>query len=292
MRLSRQAQETRLRREDGAGFANTLFNRAEWHYYSNSGARAIGARLYSPASDGSVAAIDIVLVQKILVGAIIGYLLGSIPCAHIAARLRGRDIFATGSALAGTANVYWNIGRRSGVLVFTGDVTKGAAAALAARALDMPEHLALIVAGAAILGHWKSIFAGFRGGDGMATLMGLTVAMDIDPWPWFALVCIATGLAFVMLLWRNAYRSAWGIVACFALMCSLSLAYDAERTLVLGLTVLASLVLLRSTLTQRRRSLALSGEKELAEDIEEDIDDGLDLDDDIDGEADLTPRNG
>ena len=236
-----------------------------------------------------MAPIDVVLVQKIVAAVFIGYLLGSIPCAHIAARRRGKDIFSTGSTLAGTANVYWNIGRRSGALVFAGDVAKGAAAVLFARVLEMPEHLTLIVAGAAILGHWKSVFAGFRGGDGMATLIGLTIAMEIDPWPWLALAGIATGLAVVMLLLRIAYRSACGVAACFTLMLSLSLAYETERVLVLGLTFLASLVLLRSTLTQRRRGLAQNGDDE---EMALDMEDGLDLDEDPDGDADLTPGKG
>ena len=232
-----------------------------------------------------MAAIDVVLVLEILTAVFAGYLLGSIPCALIAARLRGRNIFETGSTLAGMANVFWNIGRRTGTLVFVGDVAKGSAAVLAAtRVLDVPEHLVLIVAGAAILGHWKSLFAGFRGGDGMATLMGLTMAME----PQLAPIGIATGLAFVLLLWRTPYRSAWGIVACFTLMLVLSLTMQTERGLVLGLTFLASLVLLRSTLT-RRRSLARNGDK----DVDLDLDDGIDLDDgDLDGEADLLPRNG
>ncbi len=227
--------------------------------------------------------IDLVLVQKILAAVFVGYLLGSIPCAHIVARLRGRDIFATGSTLAGTANVYWNVGRRSGALVFAGDVAKGAAAVMVARLLEVPEHLVLVVAGAAILGHWKSIFARFRGGDGMVTLMGLTIAMME---PRLALVGVVTGLIFVALLWRTTYRSAWGIVACFTIMLVLSFSYQMERGVVLGLTFLAAMVVLRSTLTQWRRGAANEGVKGL------DANDDLDLDDDLDGDADFAPRNG
>lgn len=227
--------------------------------------------------------IDFVLVQKIIAAVFVGYLLGSIPCAHIVARLRGRDIFSTGSTLAGTANVYWNIGRRSGALVFAGDVAKGASAVMVARLLEVPEHMTLAVAGAAILGHWKSIFSRFRGGDGMVTLMGLTIAMME---PRLALVGVVTGLIFVALLWRTTYRSAWGIVACFTIMLVLSFSYQMERGLVLGLTFLAAMVVLRSTLTQRRRGMVREGNKEL------DTDEDLDLDDDLDGDADFAPRNG
>jgi glycerol-3-phosphate acyltransferase PlsY len=235
-------------------------------------------------ADEYVVPFDVVLVLEILAAVFVGYLLGSIPCAHIAARLRGRDIFETGSTLAGAANVFWNIGPRTGTLVFAGDVAKGAAAVLiATRVLGVPDHLVLIVAGAAILGHWKSVFSGFRGGDGMATLMGLTIAME----PRLAPIGVVTGLAFVLLLWRTSYRSAWGIVACFTLMLALSLFYQMERGLVLGLTFLASLVLLRSTLTRRRRGVGTSGDK----DIDLDLDEELDLEGDLDGDPDLRPRS-
>ena len=227
--------------------------------------------------------IDFVLVQKIIAAVVAGYLLGSIPCAYIVARLRGRDIFSTGSTLAGTANVYWNIGRRLGVLVFAGDVAKGAASVLIAKWLDVPEHMVLVVAAAAILGHWKCIFSRFRGGDGMVTLVGLTIAI-IDPR--LALVAVVTGLTFVALMWRNPYRSAWGIIAGFTLMLVFSFAYDIERGLVLGLTFLASMVVLRSTLTQRRRGMARGVVKDL------DGNEDLGLDDDLDGDADFAPRKG
>ena len=60
------------------------------------------------------------LIQKLLAAIVVGYLLGSIPLAHLMARRRGIDIFATGSTRAGTANIFWNISRRNGILVFAG----------------------------------------------------------------------------------------------------------------------------------------------------------------------------
>ena len=47
----------------------------------------------------------LVLVQKVLMAVAAGYLLGALPFAQIASRLRGFDVFDTGSTLAGTANV-------------------------------------------------------------------------------------------------------------------------------------------------------------------------------------------
>jgi len=220
--------------------------------------------------------IDYVIIQKVIAAVLVGYLLGSIPFALIAARLRGVDIFSTGSQMAGTANVFWNIGRRTGTLVFIGDVAKGSAAVIIAQLLDVSSLLVLLAAGAAIVGHWKSLFAGFRGGDGMAALMGVTLAVI----PSMALLGIGTGFAVILVTRRSIWRSSWGIAACFAVLTGLSLNYQVDREMVLGLTGLAGLVLVRSTIARRRR-IDLPGEEEILLDLELDID--------LDADADLGP---
>ena len=116
------------------------------------------------------------LIEKLIASFLVGYLLGSVPFAQVAARLNGMDIFRTGSHKAGTANVFWNVGRRTGAAVLLGDVVKGVLAVAIARLLGLDGLLLLLPAGAAILGHWNSIFTRFRGGDGMATLLGASLA--------------------------------------------------------------------------------------------------------------------
>lgn len=191
---------------------------------------------------------EYILTQRVLAAILVGYLLGSIPFARTAARLRGVDIFSTGSNMAGTANVFWNIGRRTGALVFVGDVAKGSAAIVIAGLLEVPESMIVLVAGATIFGHWMPVFARFRGGDGMAPLIGVTLAMT----PALATLGVAAGFATILLLWRWPLRSSWGIVCCFVVMLTLSLYYQIDQGLVLGLISLASLVLIRSTLVRRR----------------------------------------
>jgi glycerol-3-phosphate acyltransferase PlsY len=178
-----------------------------------------------------------------------GYLLGAIPFAHIASRLRGIDVFATGSTLAGTANVFFNVGHRTGALVFVGDVAKGAVAVFVAWALEVPPALILVAGGAAVVGHWKSIFTRFKGGDGMAPLMGVSLALM----PVLAVLGAAAGLAAIVCMRRSSLRSTWGISVCFMVMLAISQYYQIERDLVTGLVILASMVLLRSMFTRRRR---------------------------------------
>ena len=135
-------------------------------------------------------------------------------------------------------------------MVFLGDVAKGTAAVFVAKLLNLPDHLALLAGGAAILGHWKSVFIGFRGGDGMATLVGMTLALQ----PTLAPLGMAAGFAVIVLLRRYPLRSTWGIVTCFTLMLTMSLYYQSDRGLVLGLVGLAWLVLAHSTIGHRRRA--------------------------------------
>ena len=120
---------------------------------------------------------DLYLVRNMVMAVAAGYFLGALPFAHIASRIKGIDVFITGSTLAGTANVFFNVGHRTGALVLVGDVAKGGAAVFAAWALGVPPALILVAGGAAVVGHWKSVFTGFRGGDGMAPLMGVSLAL-------------------------------------------------------------------------------------------------------------------
>ena len=192
---------------------------------------------------------DLLAAQKILMAVSAGYLLGSIPFAHLAARMRGVDIFSTGSRTAGTANVFWNIGRGTGVVVFVGDVAKGSVAVTIASFLDGSWLVGLLAGAAAVLGHWKPVLAHFRGGDGMATLVGTTLVLA----PVLALMGITVGLFTLLFLWRFRLRSVWGLSVGFTAMLGLSLYYQVDRDLVLGLVALAALVLFHSLASRRNR---------------------------------------
>ena len=232
---------------------------------------------------------DLTLVRNMVMAVAAGYFLGALPFAHIASRIRGIDVFATGSTLAGTANVFFNVGHRTGALVLVGDLAKGAAAVFAAWALGVPPALILVAGGAAVVGHWKSVFTGFRGGDGMAPLMGVSLALI----PALAVLGVAAGLATLMLMRHSPLRSTWGVSVCFLVMLATSQYYQIERDLVSGLVVLASLVLLRSMFTRRRRlSVATHPVYRDSEDVDGlDDADTLDTDPDADlGHATSGPR--
>ncbi len=215
-------------------------------------------------------------ILQLVASGVIGYLLGALPFAQWVSRfVKGVDIFSTGTTLAGTANVFFNVGRRSALLVFAGDVGKGSAAVAVAWALGVEAPYTLVAAGAAILGHWASVFSSFRGGDAMTPLIGVSVALA----PVLTVLATVVGVATVLLMRKHYLRSAWGICTGFLSMLGLSLAYDIEPAvtenievqLAVGLTTLAALVLLRSTIIRHRMHAAevqeVRDELSLSEDL-------------------------
>ncbi len=222
---------------------------------------------------------DFPLILNMVMAVAAGYLLGALPFAHVASRIRGIDVFTTGSTLAGTANVFFNVGHRTGALVLVGDIAKGAAAVFTAWALGVPPALILVAGGAAVVGHWKSVFTRFRGGDGMAPLIGVSLALM----PELAVLGGVIGVATIVLMRRSSLRSTWGISVSFLVMLGISQYYQIERDLVTGLVILASMVLLRSMFTRRRR-LSVDSHP-VYRDIEDE--DGLDDILNVDPDADL-----
>ncbi len=185
------------------------------------------------------------LIPRVLAAALVGYLLGSIPFAYLVARLKGVDIFATGSGRAGTANVFWHVGRRRGMLVFACDVIKGGLAVVVAWMLGVPDLAAMVAGAAAIAGHWKSIFTGFKGGDGMVVLVGVSLAYL----NWYILVGIAVGIVTVLLFRRSVFRSSIGIFLGFGAMLALNTLRGHDWAVMFGLTALAMVVITHNILT-------------------------------------------
>ena len=186
------------------------------------------------------------LITRILAAALVGYLVGSIPFAYLVARWKGVDIFATGSRRAGTANVFWHVGRRRGMMVFASDVLKGAAAVYVAWMFGQHELLGMVAGAAAIAGHWKSIFTGFKGGDGMVVLVGVSLAYL----NWFVLIGIAVGIASVLLARRSTFRSSIGIFLGYGIMLAINqVIHHRGLDVMLGLSALALVVITHNILT-------------------------------------------
>ncbi len=127
----------------------------------------------------------------VIVAAVLGYLLGSIPFGMVLTRFLGlgnlRDI---GSGNIGATNVLRTGSKPAAALTLLLDGGKGAVAVLIARHFIGPD--AAQVAGlCAFLGHLFPVWLGFKGGKGVATFLGLLLALA---WP-VGIACCITWLA-------------------------------------------------------------------------------------------------
>jgi acyl phosphate:glycerol-3-phosphate acyltransferase len=107
-----------------------------------------------------------------------GYLLGSIPVGLVVGKLlKGVDIREYGSGKTGTTNTLRTLGRGPAVLVLVLDFLKGALPVLIAKLVTDDAMVQVAGALGAIAGHDWPLYARFRGGRGVATSFGATVAM-------------------------------------------------------------------------------------------------------------------
>lgn len=106
-----------------------------------------------------------------------GYLLASVSTGVLVTRAYGVDIRKVGSGNVGTANVLRAAGKGAAVMTLVGDMMKGFVPVVAARVLTDSEWLVAGVALAAVVGHCWPVFLRFKGGKGVATGAGTSIAL-------------------------------------------------------------------------------------------------------------------
>ncbi len=118
---------------------------------------------------------------------VFGYALGSIPFGLLLTRLTGGpDLRAIGSGNIGATNVLRTGNKKLAAATLLGDMLKGTVAVLAVRHFGGQET-ALIAALGAFLGHLFPVWAGFKGGKGVATYIGLLLGLA---WPAAIVFCL------------------------------------------------------------------------------------------------------
>ena len=133
----------------------------------------------------------------------LGYILGSIPTAYIAGRIkRGKDIREIGDGNMGAQNAFRQLGPGIGTLVGLIDFGKGALAIIIAQAANLSQWAVFLTGGVAVIGHNWPFFLRFRGGRGEATTIGILYVLITIP------AMIVTGPALMTLfLSRNVTLS-------------------------------------------------------------------------------------
>jgi acyl phosphate:glycerol-3-phosphate acyltransferase len=132
---------------------------------------------------------DLVTSQgMLLLTAVLGYLLGSIPFGILVTRVMGLgDLRQIGSGNIGATNVLRTGNKRAALATLVLDGGKGAVAVLLARWLVGAEDAAQVAGFAAFIGHLYPVWLGFKGGKGVATFLGLFLALD---WQVGAALCL------------------------------------------------------------------------------------------------------
>ena len=145
-------------------------------------------------------------VFLILIGLIVGYLLGSIPFGLILTRLAGTgDIRSVGSGNIGATNVLRTGRKGLAAATLLGDMLKGAVAVLVMKNIGGTDP-ALAAGFAAVLGHVFPVWLNFKGGKGVATYIGVLIAVS---WP----VALSFGIVWILVAGLLRYSSLAGLIA-------------------------------------------------------------------------------
>jgi glycerol-3-phosphate acyltransferase PlsY len=144
---------------------------------------------------------------------LLAYFLGSIPTSvWVGKWFYNTDVREYGSGNAGTTNTFRVLGWKAGLPVFIVDMAKGFVAVLLASFSSLTTHtdsyiiFQLILGFAALIGHVFPVFANFKGGKGVATLLGVVLALSPIP-----ALCAFLVFAVVFLLFK--YVSLGSIIA-------------------------------------------------------------------------------
>jgi glycerol-3-phosphate acyltransferase PlsY len=142
-------------------------------------------------------------VTAIIIVIVLAYLLGSIPASvWIGKMIHGIDVREHGSGNAGTANTIRVLGWKTGIPVLIIDLAKGWTAAMLPHFFHIADpgsalltNLQILAGVIAITGHIFPVFAGFRGGKGVATVFGVLLAIQ----PLLTICCLGVFLGVILL---------------------------------------------------------------------------------------------
>lgn len=172
---------------------------------------------------------------------LLAYLIGSVSTAVVIARIMGlQDPREVGSKNPGATNILRYGGKTAAVFTLAGDVLKGVIPVLIARVLTEEAAIIALTGLGAFLGHLFPVFFSFRGGKGVATALGVWLAIH----PLVGLALLATWIAMAFLF---RYSSLSALTA--SVLAPLYVAWLSP-----GVPYLATMVVMSAILIYRHRS--------------------------------------
>lgn len=122
--------------------------------------------------------LEISLVEWAVI--LVAYLIGSLSSAIIVCRIMGlEDPRKQGSGNPGATNVKRLYGSKPAAITLAGDLLKGLIPVAVVNVLDWPSLVIILVGFAAFIGHLYPIFFGFKGGKGVATMLGVMFGLSL-----------------------------------------------------------------------------------------------------------------
>jgi glycerol-3-phosphate acyltransferase PlsY len=133
------------------------------------------------------------------------YLVGSIPIGLILSKLKGKDPRKIGSGNIGATNVMRAVGKTIGIITLLGDITKGFVPTILAVYYEEPKIVITAIGIASFLGHLYPVFLKFKGGKGVATALGVYLAVS-------PLAILINAIIFILVLLKWRYVSLGSLV--------------------------------------------------------------------------------
>lgn len=165
------------------------------------------------------------MIEIVLIVA--AYLVGSVPSGYVLGSMAGVDVRKAGSGNVGATNVARVLGKGRGVLTLVLDAAKGWLPVFAAVRLEMSLPTVVLAGTAAFLGHLYPVFLRFEGGKGVATALGVLLALA----PLTALVSLGV---FIVVVATSRLVSLGSVAAAIATPISLWIAGHAPMVIVMG----------------------------------------------------------
>lgn len=139
----------------------------------------------------------------IFISILIGYLIGSIPTAYIIVKIvKHKDIRNIDVGNVGAAATIRQAGILPGLIVAFIDIGKGATAILIANALSLSEIWVLCTGCSVFIGHCFPVYIGFRGGQGVATVIGIFIVLA----PYVTLIMLGL-IAIALIIIKRVFPS-------------------------------------------------------------------------------------
>ncbi len=195
-------------------------------------------------------------MENLIVLLLLSFLIGSIPTGAIIAKIKGVNLRNIGSGNIGATNVLRAMGKEAAIITLVGDISKGIIPVFIARHLlsnidiqtthfagidayiTKPQILIEGIAGLfAILGHNYSVLLNFKGGKGVATSLGVILAISPH-------VAVITATIWMFTLARSGYSSLSALVSFGLLPLSIYIADRSNEKLIIA-AVIAILIFLR-----------------------------------------------